>query len=154
MDAKRSANPHHTYGLWRRASELLVFLAATLAGLSFAFFRWRAGSGFEPVLRENAARDPGWVAYPSTAYQSPLSLQNAAGSALSAVLVTLLACGVAVAAIAVLTLILTHYSSRRSEFATRAALGASPARNTFEFAVPIARVCAYSGFGAALSAML
>ena len=128
---------------------MLVLLAAGLSGLAFAFFRWRAGSGLEPVLQEQAAADPNWLTHPTSAFQSPQTLQRAAAAALSRVLVALLFCGVAVAAVAFLTLVLTHFSAKRSEFATRAALGATPGRSTREIAAPLLRVGAVGAVGAA-----
>ena len=133
----------------------MVFCAA-LSGAALAFFRWRARTPrIAPVLQERAAADPGWLPHPVSAFQAPDMLQQSSAATLAEVLAGLLACGVVVAAVAFLTLVLMHFSQRRAEFATRAALGETPGMSTRGIARPIMSVTATGVFiGAALASLL
>ncbi|MGH7468153.1 MAG: FtsX-like permease family protein [Longimicrobiales bacterium] len=96
--------------------------------------------GVEPVLRAQAVVDAGWLEAPTSAFRSATQVQGESIRTLSAILLLIAIVAAIVPAISFCTLVLTRYTQRKTELATRAALGAAPRTLLHELIAPVLRL--------------
>ncbi len=126
------------------AALVLCTASVTLSSILCSSFRITR-RGIEPVLQPSWVADAGWLDAPTSAYRTVGEVQWSAAQTIGGIVSSVLLAAVLVATVAFCTLVLTRYSLRRAELATRAALGAAPLELLRELSRPIVRIARAGG---------
>src|SRR5262245_59585927 len=118
---------------------VLCSATVTLAGLAAALFRLTR-AGFVSVLTQKPTPEAGWLTTPTSSYQPVAQVESQALLTISTIVLLVLLAAALVAGSAFWVLVLTRYTSRKAELATRSALGATPRQIMTELSAPIVRV--------------
>ena len=133
---------------------VLASASAALCGGAFALFE-RTPAGLRPVLQPSAIPESGWLTAVSSGHRSFESVQESASIGVGQTVFLVMLAGALVAGVAFWSLVLTRHTQRKTELATRSALGAAPAELLRELATPLIRVAIASAIaGVVLSALL
>ncbi|MEX2284302.1 MAG: FtsX-like permease family protein [Gemmatimonadota bacterium] len=130
---------------------ILSAASAALCGVALGLFE-RTPAGMRPFLQPAAIPESGWLSAPTARHRAFEAVQESASIGVGQTVFLVLLAGVLVAGIALWSLLLTRHTQRKSEFATRSALGASPRELFIELAAPVARVAAIGTVFGVLSA--
>jgi hypothetical protein len=120
---------------------LLCAASAALCGVALGLFE-RTPAGMRPLLQPSAIPESGWLSAPTAQHRAFAAMQESASIGVGQTVFLVLLAGVLVAGIAFWSLLLTRHTQRKSELATRSALGASPRELFVELARPLIRVAA------------
>jgi hypothetical protein len=132
----------------------LAAAAVTVSVAAGALFELTP-AGIESVLRTPEVADAGWLAWPTSAFRSVTAVQRESMRTVSALLFLMALIATFVPAFSFCTLVLTRHTQRKSELATRAALGAAPGTLLRELLAPVLRaILLGAGAGIAVGSAL
>ncbi len=135
------------------AAVLLCTASAGLCGVAFALFE-RTPEGMRPLLQPSAIPEGDWLSAPTVGHRAFAAVQESAATGIGQTVFLVVLAGALVAGVAFWSLVLTRYSQRKNELATRSALGATPRELLHELAAPFQRIAVAGAAAGALSAVL